>query len=147
MSGIICAIRGGPDSQVTIAKAIELAEETGLPLYFLYVVNLDFLAFTSSSRMHTISKEMHQMGEFILLTAQTTASARGITAEGIVRQGNVGEEIVELCHELQADYLVLGQPRFQHEESVFDQERLLHFIEQTEQQTGARVIVPEGGRE
>ena len=147
MSGIICAIRGGPDSQVTIDKAIDLAEETALPLSFLYVVNLDFLTHTSSTRLHTISKEMHQMGEFILLAAQATASARGITAGGIVRQGNVGEEIVALCHELQADYLVLGQPQFHEEDSLFNQERLRRFIEQTESQTGARVIVPEGGYE
>jgi nucleotide-binding universal stress UspA family protein len=147
VSGIICAIRGGPDSRVTIDRAIELAKESGLPLYFLYVVNLDFLARTSSTRMHTISEEMHEMGEFILLTAQTAASARGITAEGVVRQGNVGEEIVNLCHELNADYLVLGQPRFQEEDSVFSQERLRQFIEDTEQQTGARVILPEGGHE
>lgn len=147
MSGIICAIRGGPDSQVTIRKAIELAEATGLPLYFLYVVNLDFLARTSSTRMHTISKEMRQMGEFILLAAQSSAIARGITAEGIVRQGNVGEEIVSLCHELSADYLVLGRPRFQQEENVFSQELLHEFIERTERQTGARVVLPEGGHE
>ena len=147
MSGIICAIRGGPDSQVTINKAIDLAEKTALPLSFLYVVNLDFLTRTSSTRLHTISKEMHQMGEFILLAAQATASARGITAGGIVRQGNVGEEIVALCHELHADYLVLGQPQFHEEDSLFNQERLRRFIEQTESQTGARVIVPEGGRE
>ena len=147
MSGIICAIRGGPDSQVTINKAIDLAEKTALPLSFLYVVNLDFLTRTSSTRLHTISKEMHQMGEFILLAAQATASARGITAGGIVRQGNVGEEIVALCHELQADYLVLGQPQFHEEDSLFNQERLRRFIEQTESQTGARVIVPEGGYE
>jgi nucleotide-binding universal stress UspA family protein len=132
---------------VTVDKAIELAEESGLPLYFLYVVNLDFLTRTSSTRMHTISEEMHEMGEFILLTAQTTASARGITAEGVVRQGNIGEEIVDLCHELNADYLVLGQPRFQEEDSVFSQERLHQFIENTERQTGARVILPEGGHE
>lgn len=147
MSGIICAIRGGPDSQVTINKAIDLAEKTALPLSFLYVVNLDFLTRTSSTRLHTISKEMHQMGEFILLAAQATASARGITAGGIVRQGNVGEEIVALCHELHADYLVLGQPQFHEEDSLFNQERLRRFIEQTESQTGARVIVPEGGYE
>ena len=44
MSGVICAVRGGPDSQSTVARAIALARESGLPLYFLYVVNLDFLA-------------------------------------------------------------------------------------------------------
>ena len=147
MSGIVCAIRGGPDSQVTIGNAIELAKDTGLPLYVLYDVNLDFLSHTSSTRMHTISQEMRQMGEFILLTAQTTASAHGVTAQGIVRQGNVGEEIVNLCHDLSADYVVLGQPRFQEEESVFSQELLHQFIERAEAQTGARVILPEGGRE
>jgi nucleotide-binding universal stress UspA family protein len=145
MSGIVCAIRGGPDSQATIAQAITLAQETGLPLYFLYVVNLDFLTHTTSSRVHTISEQMHQMAEFILLTAQASASNQGVRATGVVRHGNVGEEIVGLCHELAAEYLVLGWPRVQHEESVFTQELLRQFIERTEEQTGAKVILPEGG--
>ncbi len=144
MSGIVCAIRGGPDSQPTIKRAIALARETDLTLYFLYVVNLDFLSRTTSTRVHTISEEMREMGEFILLSAQTTASAQGVTAEGVVRHGNVGEEIVALCHELAADYLVLGRPRLQHEESVFTHELLAEFVKRAEQQTGASVVLPEG---
>ena len=50
MPGIVCAVRGGPASQPTIEKAIALALETGLPLCFLYVVNLDFLSQTPTSR-------------------------------------------------------------------------------------------------
>jgi len=145
MSGIVCAIRGGPDSQQTIARAIGLARETGLPLFFLYVVNLDFLAHTSSSRVHTISQEMHQMGEFILLSAQSKAAAQGVDAEGVVRQGNVGQEIVEMCHEIDADYVVLGLPRVQHEESVFTRELLQDFIRETEEKTGAQAVLPEEG--
>jgi nucleotide-binding universal stress UspA family protein len=144
MSGIVCAVRGGPDSKATISQAIGLAQQTGLPLYFLYVVNLDFLSHTSSSRVHTISEQMHQMGEFILLTAQDRAAAQGISAEGVVRHGNIGEEIICMCHEIGADYLVLGRPKVQHEESVFTQELLRQFIERTENQTGAKVILPEG---
>ncbi|MGD8624362.1 MAG: universal stress protein [Anaerolineae bacterium] len=150
MSGIVCAIRGGPGSQDTIARAIAQAQETGLPLYFLYVVNLDFLSHTSSSRIHTISHEMHQMGEFILLAAQAKAADQGVQAEGVVRHGNVGDEIVEMCHELDADYLVLGWPKVQEEgeeESLFTQELLHNFIKDTEEQTGAKVILPEGGEE
>ncbi len=64
MSGIVCAVRGGPDSQPTISKAIAWAKETELPLYFLYVVNLDFLTHTSSSRVHTVTQQIEQMGEF-----------------------------------------------------------------------------------
>ncbi|MCL7454237.1 MAG: universal stress protein [Anaerolineae bacterium] len=146
MSGIVCAIRGGPNSQATIARAVALAHDTNLPLHFLYVVNLDFLSRTSSSRVHTISREMSQMGEFILLTAQAKAAAQGIPAQGLIRQGNVGQEIVDLCHELGADYLVLGRPQVQQEESIFTQDLLQEFIEQTEAQTGARVVLPDGGQ-
>ena len=145
MSGIVCAIRGGPDSQATIAEAIALAQRTGLPLYFLYVVNLDFMSYTTSTRVHTISEEMHQMGEFILLAAQAQASAQGIPVEGVVRRGNVAGEIGGLCHEVAADYLVLGRPQFQREESVFTRDLLAQFIRETEEQTGAKVVMPEGG--
>jgi nucleotide-binding universal stress UspA family protein len=147
MSGIVCAIRGGPASQATIAEAIALARETGLPLYFLYVVNLDFMSHTTSTRVHTISEEMRQMGEFILLAAQAQASAQGITAEGVVRRGSVAEEIVALCLDLAARYLVLGRPQFQKEESVFTKDLLAQFIRETEEQTGAKVVMPGGGRE
>jgi len=147
MSGIVCAIRGGPDSQTTIAEAIALARKTGVPLYFLYVVNLDFMSHTTSTRVHTISEEMRQMGEFILLAAQAQASAQGIAAEGVVRHGNVAEEIVGLCRELAATYLVLGCPQFHKEESVFTQDLLAQFIRETEEQTGAKVVMPGGGSE
>jgi nucleotide-binding universal stress UspA family protein len=147
MSGIVCAVRGGPPSQPTIARAIRLAQETEQPLYFLYVVNLDFLTHTTSTRVHTISEQMSQMGEFILLTAQDAAARQGVTAEGVIRHGNVGEEIIKLCHEIAADYLVLGRPRVGKEESVFTHELLRQFIERTEEQTGAEVILPEGEAE
>lgn len=147
MSGIVCAVRGGPASQVTIEEAIVLAKETGLPLYFLYVVNLDFMTHTSTTRVHTISQEMHQMGEFIVLAAQAQASSEGINAEGVIRHGRVGQEIVTLCQERNADYLILGRPKFQREESVFTQERLARFIQDTQEQTGAQVVMPEGAEE
>jgi nucleotide-binding universal stress UspA family protein len=143
MPGIVCAVRGGPASQPTIARSIDLAQETGQPLYFLYVVNLDFLSQTPTSRVHTISQEMHQMGEFILLMAQQTAARQGIGAEGVVRHGNVGEELAAFCHEIEAAYLVLGRPKVEQEDAVFTQEKLQQFIQRIEAQTGATVVLPE----
>ena len=103
MSGIVCALRGGPDSQPTIRTAINLAKETGQTVYFLYVINLDFLTYTSTSRIHVVAQEMRQMGEFILLTAQAQAEAQNIKAQGIVRQGQVRKEIIQFCHEIEAE--------------------------------------------
>jgi K+-sensing histidine kinase KdpD len=124
---------------------VHLARETGLVLHFLYVVNLDFLTHTTSTRVRTISQEMRQMGEFILLAAQSRAEAEGVTAQTEIRQGNVGQEIVDLCRELDADYVVMGWPQMEQEESLFTQERLQAFIQDTAEQTGAKVVLPEGG--
>jgi len=143
MSGIVCAIRGGPDSRPTIDKAIELAKEGNLALYFLYIVNIDFLDHTIRSRVQTISQQMQQMGEFILLTARATAKGKGIEAQGIVRHGNVTQEISGLCHEIKADYLVIGRPNFRLEDSLFTETLLADFIKRIEEQTGAKVILPE----
>ena len=143
MSGIVCAVRGGPSSRHTIDRAVALAQETGLSLHFLYIVNLDFLTHTVTSRVRTISEQMHQMGESILLTAQARAAAQGVTAHTVVRQGEVGEEISAFCHELGADYLVLGRPAGADEADVFTHDRLAQFRERIEEETGARVILSE----
>lgn len=140
MSGIVCAIRGGPASQITINKAISVALETALPLHFIYVVNLDFLSHTASSRVRTITKEMRQMGDFILLVAQERARAQGINSQSVVRQGVVGEEIISMCKETGAAYVVLGQPQGQEEENVFTHDKILEFRKKIEAESAAQVI-------
>lgn len=148
MSGIVCAIRGGPASQPTIQKAISLTGETHLPLYFLYVVNLDFLSHTASSRVRTISQELHHMGDFILYTAQERAQAQGVAAQGLVRHGDVMEEIVSVCREIEADFVILGQPLGQEgEEDIFTQERITSFSQRIETESGARVVLAEGNQD
>jgi nucleotide-binding universal stress UspA family protein len=144
LPAIVCAIRGGPDSQITIDRAVNLASEHALPLYFLYVVNLDFLSHTASSRVRTITQEMRQMGDFILLTAQEKALALGVGAQGVVRQGNVEEEIIAMCREVDADYVVLGQPKGQEEDDIFTHERILNLSQRIETESGAKVVIVEG---
>ena len=145
MPGIICAIRGGPHSQPTIQEAIQLAKETGIPIYFLYVVNMDFLQWTQHSRLQTVKQEMSEMGEFILLTAQVTAEREGVTAHGVVREGAVSEEIVRLGQEVKADYVILGRPQKHTRENVLHPESMDKFSQQIEEETGAKVVFPSEG--
>lgn len=145
MTGIICAVRGGPASQPTIQAAIQLAKETNLKLNFLYIVNLDFLSHTRISRTSIISEEMHEMGEFILLTAQEKARSEGVEAEPIIRHGNVSEEIINLAKEIEASYVILGLPVGEKEErNVFLVDRIKEFGKLIEEQSGARVILAGG---
>ena len=143
MTGIVCAVRGGLDSQPTIARAIALAQETDLPLYFLYVVNLDFLVRTSSTRIHTISEQMQQMGEFILLNAVTKAGEQDVNAEYFIRHGDVQDELIKLCLELSVNYVVMGQPRHKKTTNVFTNQQLSDFGLRIEEETGAVVILAE----
>ncbi len=141
MAGIVCAIRGGPLSKSTIEKSIELARESGETIYFLYVVNLDFLTHSSSSRTEHISLEMREMGEFILLDAQEKAQKQGVNAEGIIRDGIVIEEIIAYCAEKQPDYIVLGRPETERENNLLTRERLDEVISRINEVTDAEVVI------
>lgn len=144
MPGIVCAVRGGPDSLHTIKSAVQFASEASLPLYFVYVINLDFLSHTASSRTRTITQEMRQMGDFILLIAEEKALDLGVEAQGTVRQGNVGEEIIALCKDVGAEYVFMGQPKGLEEKDVFTQERILHLSQRIESESGAKVRFVKG---
>ena len=141
MSGIICAIRGGPSSQPTIATSIELARESGETIYFLYVVNLDFLTHSSSSKTNHISKEMCEMGEFILLSAQEQASGENVSSEGVIREGQVEEVILAFCEELNPAYVVLGRPQEEQENNLLSNERLNDFADRITDVCQASVVL------
>ena len=144
MGVILCAIRGGPECQPAIAQAITLAQETGLPVHFLYVVNRGLLSSANSAPARTISGQIRQMGRSVLRTALAWASTEDVTAQGVIRQGNVGDEIAGLCRDLEADYLVIGRPQPHEEGNVFSETLLPEFIQQIENETGAEVIPLDG---
>jgi nucleotide-binding universal stress UspA family protein len=140
MSGILCAIRGGPSSQPTILKSIELAQDTKKSIFFLYVVNLDFLTHTSSSKTNHISKEIEEMGEFILLSAQEQAESAGVIAEGFIRDGKVIDEIINFCQEKQPSYVILGRPQEDTEDNLLSLERLQSIADRILEVCQAEVI-------
>lgn len=140
MSGIICAIRGGPSSQPTVHQAIETARQYNISIYFLYVVNLDFLEHSGQARLQVIKEEMQSMGETICMKAQIEAKRAGVESDIIVREGKVTEEIISASHEVDAQYVILGRPEGEDEKNVFSQERLSNFVELLEKETGAKVI-------
>jgi nucleotide-binding universal stress UspA family protein len=140
MSGILCAIRGGPSSRPTIATSIDLAKKTGETIHFLYVVNLDFLTHTSSGKTNHLSQEMHEMGEFILLKAQEQATEAGAKAETVIRDGSVVEEIITYCEEAQPIYVILGRPQEEQDDNLLTVERLKKFADRIQETCQASVL-------
>ena len=143
MSGIICAIRGGPSSQPTVQQAIETARRHNISIYFLYVVNLDFIEHSGQARLQVIKEEMKSMGETICMKAQIEASRAGVELQVVVREGKVTEEIISASHEFEAQYVILGRPEGEDEKNVFSHEHLKNFVDLLEKETGANVIFSE----
>ena len=142
MSGIVCAIRGGPNCRSTITQAITLAKNTHLSLHFLYVVNPDCLPHTNSSHTYAIAEKMHQMGQAVLSTVENKASALGLVSETMVRQGDVEAEILSLCRDLDADYVILGRPGNRQGENIFTRDSLKKLRQQIEREVGSHVVLP-----
>ena len=137
---ILCALRGGPESEETIAYAVAMAEKEEAPLGFLYVVNLDLIPSSSISRAKSIADELSRMGEFILLMAQAQAAVAGVSADLSVRRGNIPEQILIACQEMRVETLIMGRSRTENGESFFDKKSQDEFIRNLKEKCETRVI-------
>ena len=139
MGKIICATRGGEISRSTEDRAIELAQERGDELIFLYVVDISFLDTIAHEVVVDIEGGIEKMGDFLLAMAQERAAAQGVEARAIHRRGQVRHEIKAAILEEKADTLVMGRPAG--EEAVFAQRGISPFAERMAAETGVEVVL------
>ena len=139
-SGIICSIRGGVESKATIDRAVALAHETSLPLYFLYVVNLELIRAVGGDDQDVLVESVQDLGYTVLGAASARARRQGIESQGIVRNGDIEAEIFGLCQDLDAKYLILGQSPHPDEEHIYSSVQLKRLAERTGMQV-EKVIV------
>ncbi len=138
---ILCAVRGGLESERTIEYAVSLAEKENAFLVFLYVISLDFFVPSSSVRAKTMIKEFSRMGEFVLLMAQAKAATEGVSADTCVREGNITKEILTACQEMRVEVLILGKAQEGNEDSFFGIKTQNAFVEKMKSDFGIRVIL------
>jgi nucleotide-binding universal stress UspA family protein len=126
---IICAVRGGTESQETANRAMDLARETGARLTFSHVFDPgchDCGEIASSSAayrqyMEKAESGLHSLGE--------QARQHGVTRVGfILREGDTRQELRQLAVETDAELMVLGYPRSHSEDSVFEIEEFHQFL-------------------
>jgi nucleotide-binding universal stress UspA family protein len=141
MSVILCALRGGTTSKATISRAISLAQDVSLPVHFLYVVNRELVSQSTHRTAFTAKAQLRQMGRSMLLVAQAIANSHGIAAHGGVRDGNVEDQIIGQCQELDAEYLVLNQSNGQETPRVFTPDRMERFKDRVREETTASIVM------
>jgi len=126
---IVCAVRGGTESQETVSSAIDLAQETGARLTFFHVVDAEFLGYTSIGPLSIAYHELLEMARFAMLSLCNWAKCCGITQVGhILRRGNIRHELRQLAVETDAEVIVMGQPRRESGCNVFRASEFKTFI-------------------
>ncbi len=142
MSAVLSAVRGGPASEATLARAAALARERSLPLHLLYVVNLDFLTQVTGGHIPTVDEEITAMGEFILEVAKGDAEAMGVEVVTHVRHGQVLRQVIDLANELAAEVIVVGK-RTTDSDHPAGTPVVLRFADGIRAETDAEVVVIE----
>jgi nucleotide-binding universal stress UspA family protein len=111
MGKILCATRGGEASYRTQDAAIALAKERGDELLFLYVVDIGFLDKTMRAvRPDVVTTEMENMGQFLLLMAQERAEKQNVSADYLLRRGQLRDELKAAARDPDVTLVVLGKP-------------------------------------
>jgi nucleotide-binding universal stress UspA family protein len=110
MAKILCATRGGEESQRIQDIGIQLAKERGEEIVFLYVVNTEFLDSASAALRESVTNEMDKLGEFLLLMAIERAQKQGVTASQLIRRGKLREEFEAAASEPDISTVLLGRP-------------------------------------
>ena len=139
MGTILCATRGGVDSQATQQRAIDLARERGDDLVFLYVVDTTFLNTIAAPLVVDMDSQLHQMGQFQLTMAHEQAAEQGVEAQVILRRGPLRTELMRAAQEIKASLIVLGHPKGKG--ARFDETDFQGFIRELAAKTGAEILV------
>ncbi len=138
---VLCAIRGGPFSQYTVQRAMQIAQERHARLVFLYVVDAEFLGYATVGRPRVVLRELRTTGEFMMSILRDRAIRQGVDADYVVRTGDVRRQIVESVRWQDADVLVMGRPIRSPGSDTFTEETLAEFVDRVVTKTGVEVVL------
>ena len=136
---IICATRGGKDSQPTHERAIKIAKEQGAEIIFLYVFDQGKLHGVATPIVINVEAQMKHMLGFLQQTAQAQARQAGVSARIIVRPGSLREQIKDVTINEQVNLIIMGNPA--ERSSLFKREALQAIADKIEESTGVEVLV------
>ena len=140
MGCVVCATRGGEGSRVAQEQAIRYAQENQKAIAFIYVVDFKTLDEFNDGLLPAVREELTWLGQSLLRIARNRAEQAGVSAEIVIREGDVRLVIEEYLQESQADLLILGAPRGT-TANVFGDDAIEQFAQRIEEDTGVRAEI------
>jgi cation:H+ antiporter len=135
---ILCATRGGMESQPTHTQAIKIAQEQNAELIFFYVFDKNALPRAATPLVIDVEAQTRHMNNYLARTAQTQALQAGVASRIIVRAGSLREQLAKVARDEDVDLVILGNPA--EKSSLFKREALNTLAADIEDATGAKVL-------
>lgn len=140
MGCIVCATRGGAGSRAVQERAIQLAQEHGHILVFLFVIDTNSLSDTDEGMRTAVRDELYWLGRTLLLIARKRADSARVDSEIVIREGTVRDEIIKSITERSADLLLLGAPRGT-TDTVFGDDLIEQYARSIQRESGVMVEI------
>lgn len=140
MGNVVCATRGGEGSRAAQEVAIRYAQANQHDLIFMYVVDFKTLDDFDDSLLPAVRVELTWLGQSLLRIAGNRAEQAGVSAEIVIREGNVQQKIEEFLQETHADILFLGASRGT-TANVFGDDAIEKFAQKIQDDTGVRAEI------
>jgi nucleotide-binding universal stress UspA family protein len=126
---VVCAIRGGSESQETVTSAIDLALKDETTLTFFHVVDFGCIDCGDIARSSAAYREYMEEVESMMRAFCQQAQQRGVSkVDYVVREGETRQELRQLAAETDAEVLVLGHPRSGSGGSIFTEDEFHRFL-------------------
>lgn len=106
---VLIATDGSEKSEKSVNKGLDLAESLGSHVHAVYVVETEATYILTVGLGDDEMDEYKEYGEETVTDVVDRASERGVDGTGVVRTGNVAEEIVEYADEKDIDLIVMGK--------------------------------------
>jgi nucleotide-binding universal stress UspA family protein len=138
---IVCAVRGRPESRITVTRAVDLALEHQAHLTFLHVIDAEFLEHATVAPLSVIYAELVEMASFAMLVLCDRAQRRGVTeVDHIVLEGDIRKQLRQFAADTQADLMIMGTPTPGPGKNIFKEQELKQFIREMEQWGNIRIM-------
>jgi nucleotide-binding universal stress UspA family protein len=137
---VVCATSGGEGSRAAQEVATQYAQDNQKKLVFIYVVDFKTLDEFDSSLLPAVREELNWLGKSLLRVARNRAVHMGVTAEIVIREGDVRLTIENFLRESEAEILFLGAPRGT-TANVFGDDAIEQFAQKINEDTGVKVEI------
>jgi nucleotide-binding universal stress UspA family protein len=107
---IVTGVDGSWESTVAVAAAVDVAEEIGAPIVFVYVRRGPAGILGEPTYQERLTAAMAR-GRRVLDEALQTAAAAGVPAEGAILEGSPRRRIAEFARSRGAQLVVVGSRR------------------------------------